>query len=504
MRNNILLISKNKEMYDHINKLIDDKDYTLYQSGAIEIMQKIFMFNPFYLIVDLDEVTHQTIQVIKSVQELDYVPIMYVGHNKSVLSYRESFQGDLVVDVQFLPSLIDALLSQGLLFKQQYSKVSEAYETIDTLTTETKEVMDKYLLRDYGDFSFSSREVVNNIFSNNPILSNKPAYVWIVHPEHTGRLISLFGRTHNENGYEEIYEGLLTEEDAFGFDVYAENGFKMNCEEERFSDIDLDSKLFPDQMLQKLTHLTNFAGYGMDQIIVIGCNYAEEVTSYESSVLKSMTVTLDLLENIRYQVHEVEGAFNYTLDALARAAEASDDMTGQHIRRVNEYSKLIAKKLKLDTEFVKDIYNNAQMHDVGKIYVDNQILQKKGRLTDLEFREMQLHTVYGERIIGQSEYLSMASEIALNHHEKMDGTGYPNGSKGEEIPLSARIVMLADIYDALRSERSYKAGFSHDQTIDIILKGDGRVMPIHFDPEVWRVFKDNHGEFDGIFSRLNG
>ncbi len=242
----------------------------------------------------------------------------------------------------------------------------------------------------------------------------------------------------------------------------------------------------------------------MDQIIVIGCNYKEDVTSYESSVLKSMTVTLDLLENIRFQIHEVEGAFNYTLDALARAAEASDDMTGQHIRRVNEYSKFIAKKLKMDKEFVKEISNTAQMHDVGKIYVDNQILQKRGKLTDREFREMELHTIYGERIIGQSEYLQMAAEIALNHHEKMDGTGYPHGAKGEQIPLSARIVMMADIYDALRSERSYKPGFSHDQTSEIIISGDGRVEPKHFDPQVWRVFKENHDEFNRIFNRMNG
>ncbi|GKT31973.1 HD-GYP domain-containing protein, partial [Aduncisulcus paluster] len=194
-------------------------------------------------------------------------------------------------------------------------------------------------------------------------------HVWVVHPEHTGRLVSLFSRIEDTFEYEEVYEGLLAENDVFGFDVYAENGFKMNCEEERFSDIDQNSKLFPDQMVQKLPYVSNFAGYGMDQIIVIGCNYREDVSGYESSVLKSMTVTLDLLENIRFQVHEVEGAFNYTLDALARAAEASDDMTGQHIRRVNEYSKIIAKKLGMDAEFVKEIYNTAQMHDVGKIYV---------------------------------------------------------------------------------------------------------------------------------------
>ncbi len=247
--------------------------------------------------------------------------------------------------------------------------------------------MDKYLLRDYGDFGFSSKEVVNSLFADNPILTNKPECVWVVHPEQSAGSFSMFSSSVDSGGYDEVYEGVLTEEDTFGFDVYAENGFKMNFEQEQISDIDENSQLFPDIMRERLNRLDNFAGYGMDQIIVIGCNYKDAVTSYESSVLKSMTVTLDLLENIRFQVHEVEGAFNYTLDALARAAEASDDMTGQHIRRVNEYSRFIAKKLRMDTQFVKEIYNTAQMHDVGKIYVDNQILQKRGKLTDIELEK---------------------------------------------------------------------------------------------------------------------
>lgn len=504
MRNNILIISKSRPMFDLLSGMIDTQKYQLTQSSSVDMMQKIFLNAPFYIIVDLEEATMQTIQMVKSVQDLDYIPVLYVGQSKSVRVHKETFVSDLAIDIKTLPDLIGSLLGQGLLFKQEYNKVSETYETIDTLSSDTKNVMDKYLLRDYGDFGFSSKEVVNSLFADNPILRNKPECVWVVHPEQSGRLISMFAKTDDGQGYDEVYEGVLTDEDVFGFDVYAENGFKMNCEQEQISDIDENTQLFPDSMRDHLTRLDNFAGYGMDQIIVIGCNYSEPVTSYESSVLKSMTVTLDLLENIRFQVHEVEGAFNYTLDALARAAEASDDMTGQHIRRVNEYSRFIAKKLRMDTEFVKEIYNTAQMHDVGKIYVDNQILQKRGKLTDIEFREMQLHTVYGQRIIGQSEYLQMAADIALNHHEKMDGTGYPNGIKGEAIPLSARIVMLADIYDALRSERSYKPGFSHEKTADIIINGDGRVEPIHFDPEVWRVFKNYHEEFNRIFSRLNG
>ncbi len=504
MKNTILLISKGRQLYEYLSGMIDHSIYTLNNSSAAEVMQKIFMTHPFYLVVDLDRVTMQTIQTIKSVQDLDYTPILYVGHAESVAQHKKSFSKDLAIELNKLDLMLGYLLSQGLSFKLEYNKVSEAYETIDTLTSDAKYVMNRYLLEDYGDFSYSSGEVINSIFASNPILHNKPEYVWVVHPEYADRLAVLFRKASSTEEYLKVHETHLGERDQFGFDVYAENGFKMNCEQEQFSDIDLNSQHFPDAMTCRLPDLKNFAGYGMDQIVVIGCNYGNPVGNYESSVLKSMTVTLDLLENIRLQVHEVEGAFNYMLDALARAAEASDDMTGQHIRRVNKYSRFIAENLGLDRHFVKEICNAAQMHDVGKIYVDNQILKKPGKLTQDEYLEMKKHTVYGEIIIGQSEKLTMAAEIALNHHEKMDGTGYPNGIKGENIPVSARIVMLADIYDALRSDRSYKSGFSHEKTMDIILNGDGRVEPHHFDPEVWRVFKDHHDTFNSIFDSMEG
>jgi HD-GYP domain-containing protein (c-di-GMP phosphodiesterase class II) len=142
------------------------------------------------------------------------------------------------------------------------------------------------------------------------------------------------------------------------------------------------------------------------------------------------------------------------------------------------------------------------MHDVGKIYVDKAILTKKEKLTDEEFEHIKSHTIHGEKIIGESEYLRMSSEIARNHHERYDGTGYPDGKKGEDIPISARIVSLADIYDALRSERSYKPGFSHEKSYKIIAKGDGRVEPQHFDPIVLEAFKKIHGDFKKIYEEL--
>lgn len=129
--------------------------------------------------------------------------------------------------------------------------------------------------------------------------------------------------------------------------------------------------------------------------------------------------------------------------------------------------------------------------------------KKKGGLDDAERDEMNRHTLYGYQILTASPRLSLGAEIALGHHEKWDGTGYPNGVEGEAIPMSARIVQVADIYDALRSERPYKPSFSHSKSVKIITEGDDRIDPKgHFDPLLIKLFKDNHKGFDKIWQSM--
>ena len=168
--------------------------------------------------------------------------------------------------------------------------------------------------------------------------------------------------------------------------------------------------------------------------------------------------------------------------------------------RVNEYAKLISEKLGMSSPFNDQMYFSAQLHDVGKIHIPHSILKKNGALTKEEFDTMKEHSVYGPKIIGSSPNLQLASEIALNHHEKFDGSGYPYGIIGESIPISARIVTIADIYDALRSPRVYKPSLSHDRAVEIITIGDTRVMPSHFDPNVLEQFIKAKGDFNEIWN----
>ena len=211
----------------------------------------------------------------------------------------------------------------------------------------------------------------------------------------------------------------------------------------------------------------------------------------------------DQRQRIAALQEETEEAFQVSVTLLARAAEIHDEETGNHILRVNEYSYYIAQLLQMSPTWCDEIRYSAQLHDVGKMSVDAAVLKKKGGLDDAERDEMNRHTLYGYQILTASPRLSLGAEIALGHHEKWDGTGYPNGVKGEAIPMSARIVQVADIYDALRSERPYKPSFSHGKSVKIITEGDDRIDPKgHFDPLLIELFKDNHKGFDKIWQSM--
>ncbi len=203
--------------------------------------------------------------------------------------------------------------------------------------------------------------------------------------------------------------------------------------------------------------------------------------------------------NSNRMIEELRNSYVYLAEKFAEISEIYDYETGSHVQRVGKYSELIAKKLGMSDTFVEQIGIYAMIHDIGKLKVPREILIKNGPLTYEEFEEMKKHTIYGEKLLGDAPFLEMARNIARYHHEKYDGSGYPDGLKGNEIPIEARIVAISDVYDALRSPRRYKVAFSHKKAVEIITKGDGRTMPEHFDPEVLKVFEREHLEFSRIY-----
>jgi putative two-component system response regulator len=196
----------------------------------------------------------------------------------------------------------------------------------------------------------------------------------------------------------------------------------------------------------------------------------------------------DLLEDrVRQRTLQLENARLELLKRLAIAAEYRDHESEQHAQRIGHTSSLLASKLRLAAREVYRILHAAPLHDIGKIAIPDAILLKPGRLTPQEFEALKTHPVVGARILGgsRSRLLQVASEIAATHHEHWDGRGYPDGLSGEEIPLSGRIVAVADVFDALTHERPYKPAWSTDQAVAEIIEQSGR----QFDPAVVAAFQ---------------
>lgn len=217
----------------------------------------------------------------------------------------------------------------------------------------------------------------------------------------------------------------------------------------------------------------------------------------------------NLEQLVQQRTAELELTQEVTIESMGTLAEYRDPETGGHIQRTKHYIKALARQLKnhgkyasrLSEETIESLHKSAPLHDIGKVGVPDHILLKPGRLTESEFEEMKKHTIYGrdaiskaEKKLGNRSFLHYALEIAESHQEKWDGSGYPNGWAGEEIPLSGRLMAVADVYDALISKRIYKAPFPHSKAVAIIQEGRGS----HFDPDVVDTFMEITEEFRQI------
>ena len=227
----------------------------------------------------------------------------------------------------------------------------------------------------------------------------------------------------------------------------------------------------------------------------------DEIERLYRSFLKVTKDSMNSFSTMQQKTDYIEKVQTNLIVILADMVENRDESTGDHIKKTSMYTHIIMRQMRkngmhsnvLTDEFIDNVYKSAPLHDIGKIRITDAILNKPGKLTPEEFEIMKLHSSYGGEIITrlieslpQASYLETARDIALYHHEKWDGNGYPEGLKGEDIPLSARIMAVADVFDALISDRVYKKAFTFEKAVDIIQEESGT----HFDPGVVKAFID--------------
>ncbi len=278
-----------------------------------------------------------------------------------------------------------------------------------------------------------------------------------------GVLTQIIGLFHlGESGMLSTVGGMITTIDGESVSIQARTGefAATDLNQERIQNIN-------EVCCNWLLHDTELTGLRKDSMVMpleiesspIGFVYLENtqsLTADERGIIRVMVnQSVSALDNLRLHI-ELSNSYDRAIDTLALVAEFKDASTGEHINRLAHYTELLAEEMGLPADDIEELSKASRLHDVGKVGIPDSILKKDGKLTVEEFEVIKTHTVIGDSILAQNEWLTLAREVAYTHHERWDGSGYPNGLAGEDIPLTSRIVSVVDVFDALINARPYK------------------------------------------------
>ena len=452
-------------------------------------------------------------------------------HNKTVQEYTEiGQQASLLIAERFDESRVEEYLTKGR-SARGYSDVEDLMETVRSVSPEIKYIyiykIEKdgtHVLFDLDTEEFEAEEPGDIIPYDQTIarykdemLRGKDIPVDITNDEY-GWVLSVYRPIRDDSGKTLCYVGvdmsmdnLKSEEYAFLAKIISLFiGFLMVIR--TYAVWMADRKIINPinriaDMARRISYDTPTARQeSLRQMDALNIDTGDEIENLYHAYKYAAGETVRYIDEVEKKSAQLSRMQNGLIMVLADMVESRDQCTGDHVRKTAAYTEVILRQMqkegiyadKLSDEYIAEVVNSAPLHDVGKIAVSDAILNKPGKLTDEEFRAMQTHTTEGGKIIDkaielvaeETEYLTEAKNLASGHHEKWNGKGYPKGLSGEDIPLSARVMAVADVFDALVSRRSYKEPFSVEKALDIIREGSGS----HFDPQIIKAFLDAEDE----------
>ncbi|MBI5195552.1 MAG: response regulator [Nitrospirae bacterium] len=473
-------------------------DVIMVENGR-EAIEKIKEKNIAMVLLDVMMPEIDGFEVCKMIKENERfrnIPIIMIT---ALRSKEDRVKGIAVGVEDFISKPFDqaevlARIKMLLKIKDLNDRLNFAYANVNYLTCLGEEIIKSFNPLDF-DFISCIDSIIHRIIRHADEMIEKPQVV----------IVYISNKSCHWYKYESLSQKLNRTLLEFDFDC-------GQCLPERSSSkivfhnetklVNSEFNSFIEKLKSINISVSNIVSYMSNEFCIFALNYGRNVTEYDASVLNSLVMQSLFLKSLSTQVKETDDAFAYTVQTLARAAEVNDEDTGNHIVRIGEYCALLAKHFGMSEKFVNIIKLQAQMHDVGKIHIPPEILRKPGKLMPEEFLKMTDHTIYGAKILGDHVRLTMAKNIALSHHERWFGGGYPYGIRGEQIPVEGRIASIADQYDALRNQRIYKLAFNHETTYRIITEGDERTMPHHFDPQVLKAFKETASQFEEVYEKL--
>lgn len=413
---------------------------------------------------------------------------------------------EYVVPLFGLVSVI--LLSNGIIIKLikqrgvETEKREKAYETMNGISRTTHAILSNLQLNKLGRTENYLRIIGIILGTEDVKLKNRAAACFLTFRNRENN--NFVGNViYNRNG------SLIIDREIIEIDINSNVVITKGKNEVEFSNwtdtgnfIEKYQERFSDEIRKKVGIIKNFIVYrfsGLEEGSLVFFNYENDVDQYDADIIRTLLGHFSSLYSISVKQKENEMLQYLMMRKLADLAEKRDKETGKHLFRIQNYCRFIAEILSvqekykelIDDTFIENVYYSSPLHDIGKVGIEDRILLKPARLTPDEMAVMKTHTLIGAEVLKGPTFLQMGRDIAHYHHEKWDGTGYPEGLKGEGIPLSARIMALADVYDALVSKRVYKEAFGQETAESIIKEEIG----FHFDPDIGIVFMEHNKKF---------